>query len=314
MHFPKTIDEAVALLSSTTELRAGGTDWLERHDLGLVRPELVELRDVAGLDGIEQVDEGLRIGSRVTLRALLSDPRTAAYPALRLAASTLATPQIRALATLGGSLLQRSRCWYYRSVEHRCLKSGGDRCFARTGDHLLHACFDLGPCVAPHPSTVGLALSTYDAHVEVVGVAGATTRSLAEIFGDGSDARDHRLADGELLSAVILPAPVLDERGGYFRATSRAAAEWPLVEVAVRLVLDSEVIRLARVALGGVAPIPLRVPRAEALLEGTRGDEAFAAAGAVAAEGASPLPMTRYKVAIIPGAVHEALTRALGGA
>lgn len=312
--FPRSLDQAVVAASmSGSEFRAGGTDWQERRELGLTQPNIVDLRDMTGLGSIEPLPSGgLRIGARVTLRELSAHPAIVqGYPALALAASALATPQVRAVATVGGSLLQRSRCWYYRSPRWRCFKSGGDQCPARTGDHLFHACFDLGPCVAPHPSTVGMALLNYDATLGVHG--GTGTRSVAALFGDGRDpTRDHTLGPADLLTAVVLPSPLPGERGGYFRAISRAWAEWPLVEVSVRLVLERRRITFARVALGGVANIPLRVPAVDAVLQGSLEDEAFARAGETAAQGANPLPMTGYKVDIIPEAVGEALRQALG--
>lgn len=310
--FPQSIAEAAAASGIDAEIRAGGTDWQERHELGLTRPRIIDLRDVTGLRSIERLtSNGFRIGARVTLRELSEHPDIAgAYPALVQAASALATPQVRAIATVGGSLLQRSRCWYYRSPSWRCYKSGADVCPARDGDHLFHACFDLGPCIAPHPSTVGMALLTYDASVEIHGAAITT---VADLFGDGRDpARDNGLASGQILTAVVLPPPLAGERGGYFRAISRAWAEWPLVEVSVRLALHERRIRFARVALGGVANIPLRVPAVDAVLQGSTWDEAFERAGHTAAADASPLPMTAYKVQMIPAAVVETLRRALG--
>jgi xanthine dehydrogenase YagS FAD-binding subunit len=311
--FPRSLDEASMLARpAAAEVRAGGTDWQERRELGLTGSAIVDLRDVPGLDDVTPVASGLRVGARVTLAALSAHPQVAAgYPALVLAASALATPQIRTVATLGGSLLQRNRCSYYRNPQFRCFKSGAASCPARSGDHHFLACFDLGPCIAPHPSTVGMALTTYDAEVEIHG--SASLRPIAALFGDGTDpARDHQLQRGEILTAIRLPAPIPGERGGYFRAIGRAWAEWPLVEVSVRLLLDGGRIELARVAIGGVANIPLRLPAVERALEGSRGSEAFERAGALAIEGANPLPMTGYKLRMIPGAVVTTLERALG--
>jgi xanthine dehydrogenase YagS FAD-binding subunit len=129
------------------------------------------------------------------------------------------------------------------------------------------------------------------------------------LFGDGADPRhDHRLAERGLLRAVIMRPPLRHERAAYLRAISRAAAEWPLVEALVRLEISEGVIRFARVAVGGVAPVPLRRERLEAALVGRpAGIEALDAATALAAEGAAPLPMTGYKVAMLAGVVRQAL-------
>jgi len=305
---PTTIEGALA---AAGEYRAGGTDLQQRLRSGVSRGPVVDLRRLPGLDGIEWDEQGrARIGALVPMATLASDRRLlAAYPTLVLSAGALATPQIRNAGTLGGNLLQRNRCWYYRHPATSCLKKGGEDCPARTGNHLYGVCFDLGPCVAPHPSTLGLALLAHDAHVEV---AGSGTRPIAALYGDGTDGRrDHLLGEHELLTAVLMPAPLENERAAYFRAISRALAEWPLVEAVVRLMVTDGTIHFARVAVGGVAPIPLRLERVEeALLDRPANAATFERAASLAAEGASPLPMTRYKLALLPRTVGETLDRA----
>ena len=139
------------------------------------------------------------------------------------------------MGTIGGNLLQRNRCPYYRHPAFSCFKSGGDGCPARHGDHSHGVIFDLGPCVSPHPSSIGAALLTYEAGVEV---AGRGRLSVADLFGDGTDGRhDHRLGPGDVLVAVYLPPPLEGERAAYRRVTSRALAEWPTVEAVCRLAL-----------------------------------------------------------------------------
>jgi len=307
--FPTTL---AAAAEAHGEIRAGATDLQERRYLGIAKGDLRDLRDLPGLDGIASVGDELEIGARVTVAKAALDPRVVAgYPGLAAAAAGLATPQIRALATVGGNLLQEVRCWYYRNPDMRCLKRGGPTCLAREGDSLYSACFDLGPCVAPHPSTVGMALLAYEARAHLFPPRSV---GMAELFGDGSDpTRTHRVGPRELLAAVRLPAPVPGERAAYFRAISRARAEWSLVEVVVRVVLDGDRIRMARVAMGGVASIPLRLPEVERVLEAGRCDrETFYAAGEIARDGARPLPMTGYKVELIPGTVVQALEMATG--
>jgi xanthine dehydrogenase YagS FAD-binding subunit len=306
---PKTPDEAV---SAVGEYRAGGTELQERRRQGISDGSIVDLRDVSALRGLEVTEDGgLRIGAgtRMAELAELAEVREG-YPGFAAAAEGLATPQIRAVGTLGGNLLQRTRCWYYRSPEATCLKKGGNRCYAREGDHLFHACFDLGSCVSVHPSTLGMALLAYDASVQI---HGGGARSVAELYGDGSDARrDHHLEEGALLTAVTLPPPRRGERAAYFRAISRSRSEWPLVEVLARLVVEGETITDAWVAVGGVAPRPLRRPEVEVALKGKPATaETLEAAAQHAAAGATPLPMTTYKVDLLPRTVLETLERAL---
>jgi xanthine dehydrogenase YagS FAD-binding subunit len=272
---------------------------------------VVDLHGLSELKGIAWDVQGrARIGALTPVAALADAKLFAAYPALARSAAALATPQIRSMATLGGNLLQRSRCWYFRNAAIPCFKKGGEDCPARTGNHLLGACFDLGGCVAPHPSTLGMALLAYEAHFET---ADGSVRPLAALYGDGSDARhDHQLEERQLLTAVLMPAPVPGERAAYCRAISRAAAEWPLAEAVVRLTTSAGNIAFARVAVGGVAPVPLRRERVEQAMVGRpANDDTLRSAAVHAADGATALPMTGYKPGLLRATVLEALEYAL---
>lgn len=292
-------------------IRAGSTDLAERRRLRMAQGPLLDLRDLAGLDTIEWDGTGAAtVGAKLRIAQVAADAALAgAYPGLAAAAGALATPQIRAVGTLGGNLLQANRCWYYRNPDARCLKSGGSACLAREGDHHYHACFDLGPCACVHPSTLGMALLAYEASVMV---HGAGDRTVEALYGDGSSTDgDHRLEPGALLTHVVLPPPRPREQAAYFRAISRARAEWPLVEVLVRLVVEGSTVSFARVTIGGVAPVPLRLPKVEAALVGKPAEAStFAEAAKLATDGAKPLPMTEYKLALVEGTVLETLERA----
>lgn len=315
--FPTTVDAALAALADTSqglpEPRAGGTDLQHRRGLGIARGPLVDLRYMPDMGAIEPADGGLRIGAGVRVAQLAAHPLVReGYPALAQAAGALANPQIRAVATVGGNLLQRNRCWYFRNPSYTCLKRGGATCFAREGDHLYHGCFDLGPCVAPHPSTLGLAFVAYRATLEV---AGGLPRTVEDLYGDGQNARaDHHLEPDELLTAVILPAPTAGEQSAYVRVSSRELAEWPLVDAVVRLVVREGRIRLAAVLLGGVASVPYRHRLVEDAMTGQLPNDAtWARVRERAPTGASPLPATRYKVDLLAPAIEDAILRALGG-
>jgi xanthine dehydrogenase YagS FAD-binding subunit len=289
------------------EFRAGGTDLMARRPAG----PYVDLRDLPGLSGITwQPDGSARIGALTTVAELAGDERlSAAHPSLALTAGALATPQIRAVATVGGNLLQRNRCSYYRNPSFSCHQSGGDSCPARAGLTLYSAVIDTGPCVAPHPSSLAMALLGCDASVEVHGRA---PFGVGELYGDGSDpTRDHLLGPGEILVAIDLPPPVPGERAAYHRAIARSEAEWPLVEAAARLVVSGGRITFATVAVGGVARVPLRLPEVEeALLAGETLDHAAARA----ATRCAPAAQNGYKVALLTGTVLEVLERAFGAA
>jgi xanthine dehydrogenase YagS FAD-binding subunit len=311
--FPNDLSQAQAQAAAATgEVRAGATDFTERRHLGLASTDIVDLRDVTEARTIAAASSGgLRLGALVTIAELARDATVRRdYPGLAEAAGGLATPQIRAVGTLGGNLLQRTRCWYYRAPEATCLKRGGARCGAREGDHHYHACFDLGPCVSVHPSTLGMALLAYGAEVELVG---ADARSVAALLGDGRDPRrDHALPEGALLSAVVLPPPQRGEKSACVRTIARARAEWPLVEAVARLGVVDGRIAWASVAVGGVAPVPLALPAVERALVGAAPTPAaLTKAAALATDGAAPLPMTGYKLALLEGTVQDALERAL---
>jgi xanthine dehydrogenase YagS FAD-binding subunit len=296
-----------------SEFRAAGTDLSERRRSGVSTGPVIDIGPAPDTIGIEWGADGTaRIGAFTTIAAIASDARIAsAYPGLAAAAQGLATPQIRHLATLGGNLAQRSRCWYFRNPDIACLKKGGTACPARDGNHLYGVAFDLGPCVAPHPSTMAAALLAYDAKIVTDQRSGL---SIGELLGDGSNgAADHALAPGEMIKAIELPPPLKDERAFYRRAISRTHAEWPLVEVCVRAVIAGGSFQFIRITAGGIAPVPLRLSASEAALQGKPANAAsIAEAAKQASVGARPLPMTGYKLDLLRGLVRDVLERIAG--
>jgi len=292
------------------EFRAAGTDLSERRRSGVSRGPLVDLVRPAGIPDIAWDASGeARISAFASIATIAADPKLdAAYPGLTAAAEGLATPQIRHVATLGGNLAQRSRCWYYRDPHITCLKKGGTVCPARKGNHLYGVAFDLGPCVAPHPSTLAAALLAYDATV--------TTNlrqrlTIAQLLGDGSNGgADHALGPGEIIESIELGNPVANERAFYRRAISRSYAEWPLVEVVVRAVIADGAFKLVRIVAGGVAPVPLRLAAAESAAQGAAVNVATIAKAATQSTlGAKPLAMTGYKLDLLKGLVQDLLER-----
>ena len=296
----------------TAEFRAAGTDLSERRRSGVSRGAVIDLVPPAGTRDIFWNDDGAaRIGAFTTIAALAADARlAAAYPGVSAAAAGLATPQIRHVATLGGNLAQRSRCWYFRDPHISCLKKAGDGCPAREGNHLYGVAFDLGPCVAPHPSTMAAALMAYDATV-------TTNRrqslGIAALLGDGSNGRaDNCLEPGEIIQSIELPVPAVGERAFYRRAISRSHAEWPLVEIVVRAVIADGAFRLVRITAGGIAPVPLRLAAAEqALQDAAANATTIEKAVAQSTVGSKPLQMTGYKLDLLRGLVRDLLERSV---
>lgn len=301
-------------------LRAGGVDLLDRIKEGLDAPEelveLASLRDDFGarMKALQPASAGgWELGALVTLAQLAArDELGAGYQALREAAGSAATPGIRNLATLGGNLLQRPRCWYYRNAELVCLKKGGSACFAVTGENKYHAILGGGPSFIVHPSTLASALLAFDATVEV---AGETERRIpiSELFVGPRDdpKREHSLAAGEVLVRVLLPPADSERRSAYAVVKEKQSHDWPLAEAVVSLSLEAGVMRSVRVVLGHVAPVPWRSPAAEAALEGQKPDAAlFVRAAAAALAPARALKHNGYKIPLAQGLLREALHRA----
>jgi xanthine dehydrogenase YagS FAD-binding subunit len=309
---PTTVEEIVdALTAFGGELRAGGTDILARRACGRASGPFVDLRGVPVLHGMTwRADGAARVGAMTTVAELADDVRLgAAYPALSLVATQLATPQVRAAATVGGNLLQRNHCWYYRNPLFSCYQTGGNTCPARGGVNLYSAVVDQGPCVAPHPSSLAMVLLAYDATAQV---HTRGTLAMHDLYGDGSDpTRDHLLADREVLLAVDLPAPTEGERAAYQRVTGRAGAEWPLVEAVARVVVSGTTITFAAVAAGAVARTPMRLVDVEDALVGQPATpETFSAASARAISRCAPLTQTGYKVGLLRDTLLDVLERA----
>jgi xanthine dehydrogenase YagS FAD-binding subunit len=297
-----------ASMTGGAEFRAAGTDISERRRSGLSTGPLMDIVTAPDTIGIDWATDGsAKVGALTTIASVAGDARIAqAYPGIAAAALGVATPQIRHVATVGGNLAQRSRCWYYRNPHIACLKKGGSDCPARAGNHLYSIAFDLGPCVAPHPSTMATALLAYEAKIMTDQRTGL---SILELLGDGSNgASDHALAAGEMIRNVLLPPPLGGERALYKRAISRTHAEWPLVEVCARAVISGGVFQFIRLTAGGVAPVPVRLAAAEAALQNKPANtEAIAHAAGQARTGATPLPMTGYKLDLLSGLVNDVL-------
>jgi len=297
-------------MTQAIEFRAAGTDLSERRRSGVSTGPLMEIVPAADITGMHWgADGSLRIGAYVTIEAIAADKQIATvYPGIAASAQGLATPQIRHLATLGGNLAQRSRCWYYRNPHIACLKKGGSDCPARGGNHLYGVAFDLGPCVAPHPSTMAAALFAYDATVITYQRSGL---SIPDLLGDGSNgAADNALLAGEMIRGIELPAPRPGERAFYKRAISRSHAEWPLVEVCARALVTDGAFQFVRLTAGGIAPVPLRLQAAEAALQGKPANAMnIQVAAKLAISGAKPLPMTGYKLDLLGGVVQDLLER-----
>jgi xanthine dehydrogenase YagS FAD-binding subunit len=297
---------AVALLGAAdgcARYLGGGTNLVDLMKLGVETPEL--LVDVTRVehDRIEETpDGGLRIGAAVRNSDLAADRRVrAAYPVLAQALLSGASGQLRNMATVGGNLLQRTRCAYFTDVTKACNKRQlGTGCPARAGHHRNHAILGHSEaCIATHPSDMAVALVALGATVHAEGADGPRTLpmpGLHRLPGDDPQ-RDTELLPGELITAVELPPLPLAARSTYRKVRERASFAFALVSVAAALDVQDGVVRDCRIALGAVAHAPWRAERAEAALRGQPATEESFAAGADAelAE-ARPLEENAYKV------------------
>jgi xanthine dehydrogenase YagS FAD-binding subunit len=299
-------------------LKAGGIDVLDVLKEGLLVPAtLVSLTGVDGLGDIaEEAGTGIRIGAMVTLAKLADHPLVRRrYAALAGAAAQSASPQIRNVATLGGNLLQRPRCWYFRSLEYHCLRKGGDHCFALGGDNRYHAIFNNRPCAIVHPSSAATVLVALGAVLELVHPDSGTRRVPLEQFFLAPDVmHENDLRPQEILTHVHLPALAARVRTAYERVGERQAFDWPLVDVAAALELGADGrCRRAAIVLGGAAPAPHRAHLAEQALANRVIDEsAAAAAGRAAIEAATPLAGNAYKLPLLETLVRRAVLAAAG--
>jgi xanthine dehydrogenase YagS FAD-binding subunit len=311
---PRTLGEAIAQLGPSHVVKAGGIELMDLLKERLIAPtRLVNLRTVPGLDRIQDRGaEGARVGPLVTLARLAEDPTVRTrWRALAESAAHAATPQIRNMATVGGNLLQRPRCWYFRSEQFPCLRKGGDRCFAHDGENEYHAVFGHRACCAVHPSSLATSLLALGATLELTGPGGARLVPLEQFFVAAETVRERDTVrqDDEVLTDVLLPAPAAGSASAYVKQAQKESYDWPLVEVAVVVERGAGgACTRASVILGAVAPTPWRARAAEAALVGRPIDEASARdAGKAALQGAAPLRDNAYKLPLLEVAVRRAV-------
>jgi xanthine dehydrogenase YagS FAD-binding subunit len=314
---PKNIRDAVSLLNQTHQqgrtasIVGGGSDLLGMVKEHLVAPDvLVNLKAIRGLDQIETQRGKVKIGGLITLDTLSRDQRIRKeYTVLAEAAEKVGTPQIRNAGTLAGNVCQRPWCWYFRNG-FPCLKNGGKICFSASGENQLHAIFGGGPSYIVHPSDTAPALVALDAEFHIAGPSGERVLPASEFFQlprvDAS--RENVLGNDEILAAIQLPAARPGVRSTYHKVLDREAWTHAVVSAAIVLEMDRQVCHSARIVLGGVAPIPWRLPKVEAMLVGQRiTPELAAQAGEAAVEGAHPLAKNKYKVPLTKAVVKRTL-------
>jgi xanthine dehydrogenase YagS FAD-binding subunit len=312
---PSTIAEAIAALESPGAMPlGGGVDLLDRLKEHVAAPSrLVSLRRLPAFDDIKIEGGTARLGAGVTLAQLAADRALAkSHAIIGEAASHAATPQLRQMATLGGNLAQRPRCWYFRNEAFVCRKKGGTECFARTGENEIHAIFGNATCAATHASTLVTALVALEATVTIAGKQGAQRDVALEKFFIAPETdvtREVELAPGELIVGVVVPPT--KRRTAYTKQVAKQSFDWPIVDCAVALQMTGQRCDSARIVLGAVAPTPLRATAAEKLLAGkTITDDIAREAARAMARSATPLSGNAYKVPILEAVLARTIVNA----
>ncbi|HTC94213.1 MAG TPA: FAD binding domain-containing protein [Terriglobales bacterium] len=319
---PKQKQQVIELLDKQwghSEILAGGTDLLALMKDDVVHPRrLVNIKDLDELRGTSfGAKSGLRIGALVTLTELSEDESVKrVYPMLAAAAGDAASPQVRNLATLGGNMCQRPRCWYFRNGLGLLALDKNGKSLVLQGDNRYHAILgNDGPAYFVGPSTVAPALIAYNARVRLFGPKGARELPLEKFFviPKAEGEREHNLQPNEMVTEVVVPPP-LGMRAAHYEVRQKEAFDWPYATASVVLQQEGHTVRSARVVMSHVAPIPWVSEEASQALLGKTVTEATAdAAGAAAVKNAKSLGRNKQKIRMAHVAVKRAILRAAKG-
>jgi len=314
--------QAVGLLGATwghTEVIAGGTDLLALMKEDVVMPKrLVNLKEIKELRGVNPDGQGLRIGA-LTLLVDISENESVrkGYPALAEAVEDAASPQIRNMATLGGNLCQRPRCWYFRNGLGLLPKDEAGKDLVTEGDNRYHAILgNEGAAKFVSPSTIVPVLMAYGANVRIEGPKGKREVPLEKFYviPKVETEREHDLKPNEIVTELVLP-PANGMKVAHYEIRQKAAFDWPMAVAAVAFQMNGDSVSAARVILGHVAPVPWKSSEAEAAMTGKSLNETSANAAAQAAlAGAKPLSQNQYKVQVARVALKRAIMKAGGAA
>jgi len=301
----KTVNKACSLLKEyggKAKLIAGGTDLL-----GILKdrilpdyPEaLINLKTIPGLDYIKEDAKGLKIGALTTLSDIIKSPVVKGkYKVLAEAAYAVATPQIRNMATVAGNLCQDVRCWYYRyphTIGERilCLRKGSGPCLAVSGDNRYHAILEGRGCFAVCPSDTAVALTVLDAKINIAGLRKNRIVPIKDFFTTLGNV----LQPGEIVTEIQLPKPLDRAKQTFLKLTLRKPIDFAIVSVASVISLEDGICKDASIALGAVAPVPIKAVKAEQIIKGKAIDPKTAAEAAEeAVADAKPLSMNAYKI------------------
>ena len=319
---PNSKSQAIGLLNATwgnTEILAGGTDLLALMKDDVVAPRrLINIKDITDLRGVSSNAQGTRVGALTTLGELADDENVKKnYPALSEALLEAASPQIRNMATIGGNLCQRPRCWYFRNGLGLLPKDETGKELVAAGENHYHAILgNQGAAKFVSPSTVVPILIAYGANIRLEGPKGKREVPLEEFFATPKteSEREHDLRPNEIVTEILIP-PASDVKAAHYEIRQKEAFDWPLAVAAVALKMQGSNVQSSRVVLGYVAPVPWPSAEAERVLAGKPVNKETAKMAADAAlSKATPLSHNAYKVQLAKVAVTRAILKAAGGA
>jgi xanthine dehydrogenase YagS FAD-binding subunit len=318
---PRSRTQAIRLLSATwgnSEVLAGGTDLLALMKDDVVAPKrLINIKDIKDLQGVSSNAQGLRVGALTTLGDLADDDTVRKnYPALAEALMEAASPQIRNLATLGGNLCQRPRCWYFRNGFGLLPRDEAGNELVASGENRYHAILgNEGPAKFVSPSTIVPMLIAYRAKIRLEGPKGKRDLPLEKFYvtPKNEGEREHDLRPNEVVTEIVIP-PSSNLKAAHYEIRQKEVFDWPLAVAGVALKMRGSTVESARIVLGYVAPVPWPSPEAEQAMVGQRmtKDNAQKAADA-ALINARPLSHNAYKVKLARVAVTRAILKAAEG-
>jgi xanthine dehydrogenase YagS FAD-binding subunit len=309
--------EAVAALSPERGKvlpLAGGMDLLGLMKDYIAQPDtLVNVKNLPSTiavpaQGLTMIGAAARVADVAAHDALAKT-----YPALTHAAGEVGTPQIRNMGTVGGNIMQRPRCWYFRNEEFHCLKKGGARCFAVDGENQFHAILGDAPCHIVHPSSLAVPVIAYGGRFRVIGPQGEREIEADKFFvmPDRNMYGETVLEPNELVTHVILPRQP-NVKSGHYEVKFKQSHDWPVTMASVALTMSGTTVQAARVVLGAVAPVPWRSAAAEAVLKGkTVTDQVAAEAADAAVKTAVPMSQNAYKVQLARTTLIRAIMMAV---
>ena len=312
-----SVDQALKALTPGSAAMAGGTDLMNRMKDYVTSPDRVvylnDVKELAGISGDSTSGVTILAGTRLA-DILASESIKKSYSALWQTTSEVGTPQIRNMASVGGNLMQHPRCWYYRSGFGLLPKSADGKHMLREGDNRYASIFMTdGDALYAHPSSLAIPLIALGAKATLIGPEGERTIDVADLYKIPVSNTDSLFTakSGEILKSISLPAAT--GKNGSFEARHKQAHDWPLVMASASLTFSGDTVSDARVAVYGGAPLPWRSKAAEEAIKGKAVTlETARAAAAAAAEGAKPLTMNAYKVAMLKTVITRTLCVTVG--